>query len=261
MLQLRYYLHLIAAIPFLPFLLRQGKHVRKTVPRLPEASQYLEGKTGEGDLAQHIIFLGESTVAGVGIDDHREGIAGSFSEHYASSISCTVSWQVVAKSGYTAQQVSERLVPTIENVHADLMVIGLGGNDSFARHSPQKWKRDISQLIDHIRTNHPDTPILFTNLPPVGEFPAFPPLLQWMLGGVCELLRKALIPLAERYEGVYFYSDPIHFENWQKEAPHLNGIEDFFSDGVHPSATTYTIWGERLARFYINRSLLLISDI
>lgn len=250
MLQLRYYLHLISTIPFLPFLLKQGKHVRKTVPRLPEASQNLQSQAGIGKAERHIIFLGESTVAGVGIDDHHEGIAGSFSEYYASNESCTVSWEVVAKSGYTAQQVSERLVPKITKTHADLIVIGLGGNDSFARHSPNRWKKDISQLIQQIRTHHPDTSILFANLPPVGAFPAFPPLLQWMLGGVCELLRKALIPLIERYEGVYFYSDPIHFKNWQKEAPNLNGIEDFFSDGVHPSAVTYQIWGRRLAQFY-----------
>ncbi|MFK7970407.1 MAG: SGNH/GDSL hydrolase family protein [Bacteroidia bacterium] len=203
----------------------------------------------------NVVFLGESTIAGVGIEDHAYGIAGSFAHEYSQQTNQNLTWTVIAKSGFTAAEVTESLIAKLPQEHIDLIVIGLGGNDSFALHTPNRWVRDIHALIAAIQQKAPDTPILFVNLPPVGEFPAFPGLLQWMMAGICELLRKALIKIADQTAGVWFFSEPVRFDAWKHEAPHLKSIDDFFSDGVHPAAITYQIWGKQIANYWLSLDL------
>ncbi|WP_052019689.1 hypothetical protein [Mesobacillus boroniphilus] len=75
-MRLLYFFGSIIIVPFLPFLYFQGKRVRASTPRLPEA----KGNTGmvklEGDQEFRFIFLGESSIAGVGVNHHEEGFAG-----------------------------------------------------------------------------------------------------------------------------------------------------------------------------------------
>lgn len=82
-MRVRYLFGSVIIVPFLPFLYLQGKRVRASTPVLPEA----EGCTGcvrlEGDREFRIIFLGESSIAGVGVDHHEEGFAGAFSRELA----------------------------------------------------------------------------------------------------------------------------------------------------------------------------------
>ncbi|MEM6691861.1 MAG: GDSL-type esterase/lipase family protein, partial [Planctomycetota bacterium] len=91
----------------------------------------------------------------------------------AATYSCTTHWRVIARSGYTAQKVYEKLLPKVQSTQLDLIVIGLGGNDTFKLTPPNKWKRDIQRLILELRKRFPKTPIIFSNVPPIRSFPAF----------------------------------------------------------------------------------------
>jgi len=225
-----------------------GKRIRKTVPILPEA----KGKEG---LVKHhsktvfrLLCLGESTMAGVGVSTHEEGFAGSLAKALSHIIEANIKWEVIAKSGYTAKQVAEKLVPKIGN-QPDLIVIGLGGNDSFQLNSPMQWKKDIQTLIDIIRVKHPSTPIAFTNMPATKEFPAFTWPIRFVVGGLGELLGEALSEVVDINNNVYFSSEVIDLNVWTKRYNLKNVKSDFFSDGVHPAKLTYQVWAKDFAMF------------
>ena len=245
---IRYIIGTLLSIPLLPLMYFHGKRIRKTVPRLPEA----KGKEG---IAKHhsktvfrLLCLGESTMAGVGVSTHKEGFAGSLAKELSHIIEANIEWEVIAKSGYTAKQVAEKLVPKIDN-HPDLIVIGLGGNDSFQLNSPMQWKKDIQALINIIRVKHPSTPIAFTNMPAIKEFPAFTWPIRFVLGGLGELLGEALSEVVDINNNVYFSSEVIDLNVWTKRYNVKNVKSDFFSDGVHPAKLTYQVWAKDFAIF------------
>lgn len=254
--QLRFFLGLLACIPLLPVLIIQGKRVRQSIPRLPEAGGARVGSIGEGSGAIRLLTLGESTIAGVGVADHQEGITGQIATSLHELSGKKIHWEVIAKSGYTARRVTELLVPHIPERRIDLIVIGLGGNDTFHLNTPRRWVRDFSDLLHALRNRQPSCPIIIADLPPVAEFPAFPRLMRMILGGLLHLHHLAIRKLPANFNSVCYMDTPIRLENWGKLLPEGKSPADFFSDGVHPSPLTYSIWGKQIARFAIQHSLV-----
>ncbi len=254
--QFIFYLGALAALPFFPILLWQGWRGRAAVPRLPEAGGPRTGTTGEGGHPLQLLTLGESTVAGVGVSDHGEGITGQLARQLHKASGRPVQWQVLAQSGFTAKQVRLELVPEITTAPIDYIVIGLGGNDTFKLHSPLSWRREMARLIRAIREKQPRSRIVIMSLPPVGGFPAFPRSLQLPLGRLVHLHARAIRDLPEQFGGVYFLSTPVSFESWKKRIPDGVGTEAFFSDGVHPSALTYRLWADETMEFMVEKGMI-----
>jgi lysophospholipase L1-like esterase len=226
----------------------QGRRIRSTVPRLPEATGP-EGVCGSGNGVIRLLCIGESTFAGVGVKTHEEGFAGSLAKALSERMDAAVQWKVYARSGYTARTVREKLVPRIAETEADLIVIGLGGNDAFTLNTPWAWKRDIRGLIEALRQKFGDTPIVFANMPPIREFPAFTPLIRFTIGNLVEILGEALQAITTQLPNVYFSSRTITLSDWITRLGVGARPADFFSDGVHPSRLTYQAWAKDLAAF------------
>lgn len=235
----------ILSFPFLPFLYLDGKRIKKEAPELPEAK-------GTNGLFQHgvnapqfeLLLLGESSVAGVGVDNHSEGFTGKLSECISKNYQQNVHWSVYARNGYTINRVRHKIIPKITEKAFNLIVIGLGGNDAFALRSPQKFEKNINSLIKDTQQKFPDTPIVFINMPPIRDFPAFTRKIKFSIGGLIDLYRSSLMKVVKQFDMVWFNDDPIQFEPWQKKLDSNLTINDFFSDGVHPSKLTYQIWAE-----------------
>ena len=247
--QLLYYLGGLLALPFSPLLFLQGKQVRANIPELPEAGGSKRGTTGQGTRPIRLLTLGESTIAGVGVKSHEEGFTGHLSKCLHQAIGRPVEWQVLAKSGYTARAATLHLAPLLPSAPLNLIVIGLGGNDTFELSSPLKWRSDMIHLIKAIRERQPDAPILIINLPPVGQFPAFPASLQFALGGLVRLQGMAIRDIPNLFKNTYYMSRPISLKEWEEKAPPGAGVVAFFSDGVHPSKLTYKLWAEEAGAF------------
>ena len=237
------------SIPLLPVMYYQGKRIQANVPKLSEA----EGTTGLStanvttDKSLRIISIGESTIAGVGVDTHQEGFTGTLANELASLFETNVYWQVYARSGYTAERVARKLVPTINEKQIDLIIIGLGGNDAFTLNRPNKWRKDVRGLIEKLRAKYMNTPIVFCNMPPIKEFPAFTPLIKFTVGNLVEILGEELKALVHEYEDVFYFAEILTLEKWMKKLE-IDVIKaDFFSDGVHPSKLTYQTWAQHIA--------------
>ncbi|MCB0579390.1 MAG: SGNH/GDSL hydrolase family protein [Phaeodactylibacter sp.] len=252
--QFLYYLGALAALPVSPVLMLQGKRVRASIPELPEAGGPKRGIAGRGGHPLRLLALGESTIAGVGVASHEEGFTGCLAAFLHRATGRPVEWQVLAKSGYTARKALRHLAPLLPTDPLDLIVVGLGGNDTFELTSPRRWRSDVIQLVQAIRDKQPGAAILINNLPPVGQFPAFPASLQLALGSLVRLHGRAIRDVPALFENVYYNSRPIALEEWQAKAPPGAGPEAFFSDGVHPSGLTYRLWAEEAGAFVLSKA-------
>ena len=250
----KYLLGSLLTIPLLPVMYIQSRQIRARVPRLP-AAKGPEGVAGvNSDQGLQIISVGESTIAGVGIETHEEGFTATVARTLAEKLKAEVAWKVYAKSGFNAKDVKEKIIPRITESEADLVVVGLGGNDAFELNSPGKWRKQIQELLKAIRVKFPDAPIVFANMPPIREFPAFTSLIRFVLGNLVDLLGEELEDLIQDQPGVYFYSRKISFDSWMVRLNLQADPSEFFSDGVHPSRLTYQTWGRDFANFILENA-------
>ncbi len=245
-----YLIYLLLLFPLLPIVLYQAIRVKKTVPKIAEAEK-LDSITKNSK--HNILLLGESAFAGVGVKSNLQGISGKFAKYLKSYSKKKVSWQLFAKNGYTVNDINDKILTRLEAgiklKKVSLIVIGIGGNDAFQMNAPLVFTKNIKAMITILQNEFSGIPIVFANMPPVYEFPAFTRLMQFFLGGMVKLYRKELIKISNKFEGVYFYADRIHFATWQAKAPEGTKIEELFSDGVHPSALAYQIWAKELFEF------------
>jgi len=256
-MRLRYFFGAIASIPLLPIMYVQAKNIRKKVPKLPEATGFSGKCTVNSDSTEKLtlLSLGESTVAGIGVKTHKEGFTGTFAKILAEQIQQNINWKVYAKSGYTAKIVLERLVPKITEKNPDIILIGLGGNDSFTLNRPWIWKKEIQNLIEDLQTRFPKAKLIFANMPPIKEFPAFTPLIKFVIGNLVKILGKELKSLETKYANVIIFDEIITLDEWAKRYHLKKEPSLYFSDGVHPSKLTYQIWAKDLAVKYAQKVL------
>lgn len=227
----------------------QGKRIKENVPHLPEAN----GPTGmvkadsTTEKTLRLLAIGESTIAGVGVKEHQEGFTGTLANELSSLFQTNVSWKVYARSGYTAELALKKLMAKITEDKADLIVIGLGANDAFTLNSPKKWRKDISNIIEHLKGKYPDASIAFCNMPPIKEFPAFPFLIKLVIGNLIELLGGELKKIVAGYDNIFYADEVITLKTWMKRYQIAGEESEFFSDGVHPSKLTYQTWAKDFA--------------
>lgn len=244
------------ALPITPILYLQGKQVRRKVPDLPEAVG-LEGRSSLGKNGDfHLLIIGESTMAGVGVTKNEEGFAGSLAEVLHTKLNKTVHWKVYAKSGYSAQKVLQLILPTISTSKADLIVLGMGANDTLEINTPYTWGKNVREILRILQEKFSRAPIAFTNMPPIKEFEALTPLLQLTLGNLSDLLKEELQLIVSDFPRVYFDDRLLAVEEWVEENDPSIQVSDLFSDGVHPSKLSYQIWAAQFAE-YLEQKVLV----
>lgn len=233
-----------------------GLRIRSKVPKLPEAKNPEGSVIVQGKGAYHILILGESTVAGVGVATHQEGYAGVLAARLSEQLNTSIHWKVYAKSGYTTRQVISRILPTLPLEQFDLIVVGLGGNDAFTLNTPWAWQAHLNELISKLKGQYPNTPIYFTNMPPIKEFIAFTPLIKLTIGNLVELLGQVLTSIARKRKQVFYNSDIISLKTWTRRFNLENPVDEFFSDGVHPSKLTYQTWAIDSAHYITKHAII-----
>lgn len=244
----------ICTLPLLPILYWQGKRVKRTMPILPEATGH-QGVSPDAPLKRlRLLTIGESSVAGVGVTTHEEGFTGTLARELARLFQVGVEWKVYARRGFTVRKVQETILPQITEQagDVDLVVVGLGGNDTFQLRRPRRWKRDMQQLIATLQQRFQGIPIVFMDLPPVRELPAFPALVKNILGNWREMLAEELDRLVLHHQHTYYHAHHITLRDWMQRYNHKNLpklVSAYFSDGVHPSKLAYQTWATDIAHF------------
>ena len=242
LLQTFYILGGILMLPFAPFLYWQGQRVRKRVGRLPDAAGETVGQFGASAEIINLLAIGESTVAGVGASNHAEALGGQLAKFLNIATGKSVRWHVLGESGITARETLRKLAPHLPETEMDVVVIALGGNDTFKVSSPNRWRGDMTRLISAIKDKYPNTKILLANTPRVIDFPVLPKSLKFFLWRISRLHHENAKNLERTMENVFYFD----------EAERVG--DEFFSDGVHPSARGYAMWAEALIKFLMKKT-------
>lgn len=176
-------LPLVGVYAALPVLLTQGRRVRRTTARLPDATGP-SGLCGEGSEPHSLVVVGDSVAAGVGVDRHEHTVAGRLAAHLAGR-GRPVTWTVVARTGATAAGVCV-LVEELDDddvlARADVVVVSTGVNDVTGLRSDRQWRRDLAGLLDLVLARAPHADVVLLGLPPMQRFPAMPRALGAVMG-------------------------------------------------------------------------------
>ncbi len=228
---LRFWLHFGALLPVAG---PQALHTRRTALRLPEASGPQSGEfPGTGE-PWRLVVIGESTVAGVGVRQQDAGLAASVARALAQRTGRAVAWRAHGRNGARIADVRRDLVP--DDLHrADLVLIGIGVNDTTGLSSRRHWREQVRHLVADIR-RQTAAPVRFLALPPMHHFTALPQPLRGVIGHRAGLLDRTL---RDSLRGL-------------PDCAVIDYVADMHprylaEDGYHPSAAGYAAIGEAVA--------------
>ena len=211
----------------------QGAHVRRTALRLPEAVDPL-GEHGDAGEPLHLVVIGDSVAAGVGIDHHGNTIAGRLADRLATDR--RVRRTVVARSGHTARDIIDLVRGRLDD--ADVVVLSVGVNDTKNLHSAKRWRRDLTELLDVVTAEAPGVPVVLLGLPPMEVFPAMPRALGLALGARVRVMDRMARDVASSYPTVLRV--PLRRTDFGTT------VDAFAPDGFHPSATSHEAFANRI---------------
>jgi lysophospholipase L1-like esterase len=226
---------LAAKLTLGPLLLWQGRRLRRTALRLPEAAGPRDGAVvAPSAQPLRILVVGDSSAAGVGVDSQAQALAAQVARDVAMTTGRTVHWQLLARSGVnTAEALA--LVQASELQAADVVVTALGVNDVTSQVGPGRFGQDYARLLNHLCAATGARLAVLNGLPPLHVLPAAPQPLRWYLG-LCAQRLDAVVqslcqPAAQR-----------RFVSLQWALPQHMAIDRF-----HPGLSQYAQWAHMVA--------------
>ena len=175
-----------------PRVFNQGRKVQRDITRLPGAAgregvtSTVSDHTGERVAHEkHLVVLGDSVADGVGVEHHRDSIAGRLASRMSDRLQRPVSWHVIARSGADARDVAHLTQTSsaqAQIARADVVVISVGVNDVKNLRTEEAWRVSVTKLLARVTTLANTSPVVMLGVPPIDEFPALPPALGHVLG-------------------------------------------------------------------------------
>lgn len=224
-----------------PVLLPQGRRLRRETPRLADAPLPWEGRVdggGSGDSGAasrplHLLVIGDSTAAGVGVDHADLGLGGRLAEALAARTGRPVHWRAAGRNGATAGDlVRHFLTPALEQP-ADLVFLTVGANDALALRSAAAFRRDIRRILERTFAAYPSAALLMSSLPAFFRFELLPDPLRRSLYRHSQALEREARALIAAHPRAHMSPPP---------PPYTEGF--FASDEFHPSAIGYADWAD-----------------
>lgn len=228
-----------AAVAISPILIIQGKSVRRAFPRLPHAPAPWEGSAA-GPSPIRVLGIGDSTIAGVGVEDALHGLTAQFSLALGEHSGRGVSWRSVGESGATTKDILRGFLPEATREPADVVLVSLGANDAKDLKPLGATIKRFERLLDVIEDAHPGAAMLFSSLPAFYLFPNLPQPLRGIMYGHAQAIERSVRPLIESRQRAVMSPPPSKYH------------DTFFAvDGFHPSVDGYRDW----ARFALQDAL------
>jgi lysophospholipase L1-like esterase len=226
----------VVAVPLAPVLVVQGRRLRRSIPKLPDAALPWDGYTA-GPNPLRLLVLGDSTAAGVGVESQADGLVGSLAAELVTRSGRGVDWRAIGENGANARNLIDRFLDRALEHEYEFVFLSVGANDALGLRSRLAFSRDIRRLLTALRERNPQATILMSSLPAFFRFTALPEPLRWNLYLHSQSLEQAARDVVGGMPGVTMSSPP---------PPYGEGF--FASDLFHPSAVGYRDW----ARFALD---------
>jgi lysophospholipase L1-like esterase len=227
----------VSAPLLLPVALVQGLWVRAITPRLPPARGH-RGHFGEGEDSLRVVGVGDSIVAGVGVDTQRHALVGQFARRLHERTGRRVEWHVHGLNGAASAFIAERIAPLAQQ--ADVYLLSAGVNDVTRGVRARTFAANVERAIGALRARSPGAAVIFAGVPPLERFPALPSPLGPLLGERARRLQAAARSVAERERALCF------------DFPGSLPAGGFARDGFHPAARACGEWASWLLDLWLS---------
>jgi len=218
-------------LPWAPLLLAEGLYARLATTRLPPARDPA-GRVGGGSRTVRLAGLGDSIIAGVGVESQAQGLVGQVAAQVASRAPVAVEYRAFGEPGATAKGILTGLLSAAVDFEPELVVLSLGVNDAIAGVKPSDFKDTLRALVDALAGSARRPSIVFGGVPPLGSFPALPWPLSQLLGERAQALQAAAVQLTG-FRGMRIVVFPARLQpasfSRDRFHPGAKGCEDWAS--------------------------------
>ncbi|MDN2567241.1 SGNH/GDSL hydrolase family protein [Aquibium sp. A9E412] len=188
----------------------------------------------------HLLAIGDSSVAGVGIDRAHDGLAARLAGLIAAREGRPVVWRAAGFNSATAGQLRDHVVAHLAPETWTHIVLAVGTNDAKNFHTVRRFKAEFGGLLYALRARWPEARIVWSPVVDMRRVPALPPLL----GRILEIRAALINRMGAR----------LCLERGAVAAPRLPIVDPqagFSGDGFHASAAGYNAWAEHLAPYVV----------
>lgn len=216
-----------------PILLIQAGRVRRSALRLPEPPGPRDGHfRADSEDSLSVLFVGDSSAAGVGVSHQREGLALQTARRLCARLDVSVNWQLIAKSGVNTREALALLAGSRIR-KADVVITAIGTNDVTSQQSASAFVANYEALANEIRARSGAKAFVVTGLPPFHMLTAAPQPLRWYLGQYAKRLDDGLQRWCNGRPETSFLS-----LQWAAKP------EEMAIDRYHPGKSQYQRWSK-----------------
>lgn len=227
------------ALALSPLLFSQGRVYLSHLPKLDEAHGKWKG-TIEGPDELRLLVFGDSTVAGVGVDDQSEGLARALALEVSTALGRGVRWKAIARSGVSSHELRNYFLPRAARGTYDLVFISIGVNDVLHVRRKGQFARDLRAIIETLSLSSPTATIFVAGIPRLERFDSLPDPLGTVLGARGHRLN------AGAHEVLGAFPSAVHVPPWPIDTPGFFAIDQF-----HPSAIGYAAWAKASVAYWL----------
>jgi lysophospholipase L1-like esterase len=196
------------------------------------------GSTDDGRAPLELCVLGDSTVAGVGVDGPRDALPSLLAERVARRTGRAVHVVGLGRSGARTADLSAEQIPRIGA--ADVVVLVVGSNDVLHATGRRRLRRHTARMLADAAAI--DAPVVLGGIPRFYGVAAFAQPLRAIVDGYAAALRDVQRDLASQHPDVAFVDIAA------LASPRFLGVPTSMSaDRFHPSAVGYGFWADALA--------------
>ena len=228
----------------LPVYVWQGLQTRRRVERMRPPAGLTSGLYGAGSVeetAVRLLVLGDSSAAGVGVDQIDDSLGPKLAERIVALTGRSVFWRAVGANSAVSAEIRDHVVPNLAREAFTHIVLMIGTNDAKNFHGGRRFKKSFGGLLYALKAKWPEARIVWS--PPVDmkRVPALPRGLAHVLELRARIIRKIGARLCAERGGIV--------------ATTLPRVEPagFSRDGFHASAEGYAYYANHLVSYVIGK--------
>ncbi|KZL18902.1 hypothetical protein PsAD2_02418 [Pseudovibrio axinellae] len=232
----------------LPVYIVEGLRARANSLRLSPAPGPQFGKVAGQGQQISLLVVGDSSVAGVGLEHTSHGLTYKMAKKIAEATGQPVKWRAAGNNSATSSQICDVVVPNLPRADYTHIYISIGFNDLKNFRSGKAWKKGFGELIYALRTKYPHARLYWSKL----MSPMNVPALSWALGAVLEPRRQMINRVATQ----------LCEERGATAISVTPGItaEGFCEDGIHAAPIGNQHWVDHVVGELVKRDLLRLED-
>ena len=181
--------------------------------------------------ATPVVWLGDSTASGVGVDDGADSVPSLVAAERGEAV------VNLAVSGATLHDVVERQLPQVAEHHPTRVYVSIGANDVTHLTRTDPFEEEYRRLLRRLPM---DADLVVLGVPDMGAPPRLAQPLRAIAGWRGRRLDEVVRRVARRHPGATY----VDIEGRTGPVFRRDPARYFAADGYHPSADGYRRWAD-----------------